>query len=222
MSAADLPDLLVTEPPHHRRTASSHRDEARRLFDCCKAKTFTISSTPPTRCAATSTAIASRFAAFCRRSSAIAARIASSAQSGHFDTGITAHPMMDGEEVAKACTRCPRPRRQRLRHRQQRPRTDQARMAEDHGSRPGDEGSRRHLPLRHARHAHRRAGAATSRTPAFAASITTWRRRKSSIRRSSRRTPGRSASTRCGWRRKSAWKRAAAASSAWAKASTTA
>jgi len=26
------------------------------------------------------------------------------AQSGHFDTGITAHPMMDGAEVAKACT----------------------------------------------------------------------------------------------------------------------
>src|SRR5262249_17806262 len=26
------------------------------------------------------------------------------AQSGHFDTGITAHPMMDGVEVAKACT----------------------------------------------------------------------------------------------------------------------
>jgi biotin synthase len=26
------------------------------------------------------------------------------AQSGHFDTGITAHPMMDGDEVAKACT----------------------------------------------------------------------------------------------------------------------
>src|SRR5262249_60000248 len=26
------------------------------------------------------------------------------AQSGHFDTGITAHPMMDGVEVGKACT----------------------------------------------------------------------------------------------------------------------
>ena len=144
------------------------------------------------------------------------------AQSAHFDTGITAARDDGRRRGGQGLHRRPRPRRQRLRHRQQRPRADQARMAEDHGSRPRHEGSGRHLPLRHAGHAERGAGPRPERGRRPPHQSQPGNLDASSIRRSSRRTPGRSAWTRCGWRSRSAWRRAAAASSAWARPSRTA
>ena len=82
------------------------------------------------------------------------------AQSGHFDTGITPHaddgrrrggrrPARDARDNGASAFGIVNSGRG----------PTQARMAQDHGSRPGHEGGGRHLPLRHAGHPDRGAGA---------------------------------------------------------------
>ncbi len=140
------------------------------------------------------------------------------AQSGHFDTGITAHPMMDGAEVAEACTDA-------------RDRGASAFGIVNSGRGP----TKREWPkIMEAVHAmkevdgicHCATLGTLSEEQALDLKAAGVRRinhnletSPSFIRKSSPRTPGRSAWIRFGSPSVWAWRRAAAAFSAWAKPS---